>query len=288
MAFVAVVPAIGSAVLPALGTIGSGLGGALASGAGAIGSGLGAVGSALGSVPLIGGLAKPALTGLGGAIGGLGSGLGGGLSALSAGNLGGALSSVGSGVLGGGANLLSGLGGMYGGADKLLGGMLPNMGIAGTVTPGGLAGGLVGGQMMGGGPVAGTAPSAGGFDPFTAQEILDHNNAKSFGLHDGPTMNPFDAYSLMPGGAGGGGAGGGVGAGFSVRDLLGAGADVAGAVRPVMEAVDGISTNPAQSPEGQQHQVNINTAERAQQLSNAAPSRTNPYGADARASLGRM
>jgi len=49
-----------------------------------------------------------------------------------------------------------------------------------------------------------------------------------------------------------------------------------------------MSSVPAQSPEGQQAQVNINTAERAKALSNAAPSRTNPYGAGAQASLGRM
>lgn len=127
MAFAFAIPAIGSAVLPAIGTIGSGLGSALASGAGAIGSGLGALG---GSIPIVG----PALSGLGGAVGSLGSGLGGGLGALSAGNVGGALSSLGSGVLGAGSNMLGGLGGMYTGADKLLGGLLPNIGGSG-ITP---------------------------------------------------------------------------------------------------------------------------------------------------------
>lgn len=106
MAFVAVLPAVGSAVLPALGTVATGLG------------------AAASSIPVVGST-----------LGAIGSGLGGGLTALGAGNLAGAASSLGSGILGAGSNVLSGLGGIYGGADKLLGGLLPNMGIAGTVTP---------------------------------------------------------------------------------------------------------------------------------------------------------
>ena len=134
MAFVAVLPAVGGAVLPALGAIGTGLGGALATGAGAIGSGIAGLGGALSSIPLIGSIASPILSGVGGTIGALGGGLGGGLSALGAGNIGGALSSIGSGVLGAGGNILGGLGGVYGGLDKMAGGLLPNLGGVG-ITP---------------------------------------------------------------------------------------------------------------------------------------------------------
>ncbi len=124
MAFVAVLPAVGSAVLPALGTI-------LTTGAGMVGSGLGALGGAMSSIPLIGGSLGSALGGIGSGIGALGGGLGGGLSALGAGNIGGALSST----LGG---LTSGLGaaggGLFTGADMMLGGLLPNVAGAG-ITP---------------------------------------------------------------------------------------------------------------------------------------------------------
>jgi len=173
MAFVAVLPAVGSAVLPALGAIGTGLGGALATGAGAIGSGLAGLGGALSSVPLIGSVASPLLSGLGGSIGALGGGLGGGLSALGAGNIGGALSSLGSGALGAGSSLLGGmgaggfapsgilgsLGGAYGGLDTLAGGLLPNLGGAG-ITP---AQGFLGQNGLGllGKPAAGLAQQMG-------------------------------------------------------------------------------------------------------------------------------
>ena len=135
MAFAFALPAIGSAVLPMLGTAASGIGGALASGAGALGG-------ALSSIPVIGGS-------LGGMVGSLGGGLGGGLSALGAGNIGGALSSLGSGVLGAGSNLLGGLGGIYGGADKLLGGLLPNIGGAGISPANGYLGSLFSPQAAG-------------------------------------------------------------------------------------------------------------------------------------------
>lgn len=127
MAFAFALPAIGSAVLPAIGSVASGLGGALASGAGALG---GAIGS------------LPGLSSVGGAIGSLGSGLGGSLGALGAGNLGGALSSLGSGVLGAGANALGGLGSLYTGADKIVGGLLPNIGGAGIAPTDGYLGAL--------------------------------------------------------------------------------------------------------------------------------------------------
>jgi hypothetical protein len=120
MAFVAVVPAVGTGIA----TIG-GLGSTALAGLGGLAS----------SIPVVGGLAAPALTGLGGAVGSLGAGLGGslmggGLGALTGGLKGAASSLLGSGAVGGGlgSGLLgmgSGLGGLYSGADKLLGGFLP-------------------------------------------------------------------------------------------------------------------------------------------------------------------
>jgi hypothetical protein len=71
---------------------------------------LGGLGAAASAIPIIG----PTL----GAIGG---GLGGAATALGAGNIMGAASSLGSGLMGG-------LGGLYTGADKILGGFLPNLG----------------------------------------------------------------------------------------------------------------------------------------------------------------
>ena len=124
MAFVAVLPAVGSAVLPALGTI-------LTTGAGIVGSGLGALGGAMSSIPLIGGSLGSALGGIGSGIGALGGGLGGGLGMMGAGNIAGGLSTA----LGG---LTSGLGaaggGLFTGADMMLGGLLPNIAGAG-ITP---------------------------------------------------------------------------------------------------------------------------------------------------------
>lgn len=138
MAFVAVLPAVGSAVLPALGTI-------LTTGAGMVGSGLGALGGAMSSIPMIGGALGSAVGGIGSGIGALGGGIGGGLSALGAGNIGGALSST----LGG---LTSGLGaaggGLFTGADMMLGGLLPNVAGAGITPSAGFLGqgglGLIG------------------------------------------------------------------------------------------------------------------------------------------------
>ena len=155
MAFVAALPAIGSAVLPALGTVAGTIGSGIAGLGGALGSGLGALGTAAGAIPGIGTIIAPALNGLGGVVGSLGGGLGGGLGALGAGNIGGALSSLGSGLFGAGSNLLgvgglpggfanqygSGLKGMYGGLDGLLGGVLPGgMPMANATMPGGSGG----------------------------------------------------------------------------------------------------------------------------------------------------
>ena len=131
MAFVAVLPAI----LPALGTMAS----ALPVVGGSIGAGLTGLGGALGAGSL--GAAGTALAGIPSAMAGaFGSGAAGGM-------------------------LGSGLGGLYGGADALLGGMLPNMGVAGTVTPGAGYLGSGGLGLFGGGAPAGTtvAPQFGGY-----------------------------------------------------------------------------------------------------------------------------
>jgi hypothetical protein len=123
MAFVAVVPAVGGAIATGIGAIGGGLA-----------AGLGAVGGLASSIPVVGGILGPAIGGLGGMVGSIGGGLAGGIGGLAAGNIGGAISSLGSGLLGAGSNLIGGLGGMYTGADKMVGGILPNIGSAG-ITP---------------------------------------------------------------------------------------------------------------------------------------------------------
>jgi len=123
MAFVAVVPAVGGAIATGIGAVGAGLA-----------SGLGAIGGLASSIPVVGGVLGPAIGGLGGMVGSIGGGLAGGIGGLAAGNIGGAVSSLGSGLLGAGTNLLGGLGGAYTGVDKMVGGILPNIGSAG-VTP---------------------------------------------------------------------------------------------------------------------------------------------------------
>lgn len=240
MAFVAVVPAVGSAVLPAIGAIGSGLGGALATGAGALGSGIAGIGSALGSVPLLGSIASPALSGLGGAIGGLGGGLGGALGALGAGNIGGALGSLGGGLGAAGANLFgsagvgggggSGFLGMYGGLDKMLGGLLPNMGIGGTVAP---AQGYLGSIF----PGMQNSPMFGGTaNPFATHGVMNFN-----------PNNPFDLAQAQgltaPSGGGIGGALGGLG-------------QKAGAIQGLLGAIDATRTT-TPTPQSVQHSVNL-------------------------------
>ena len=103
--------------------------------------------------------------------------MGGGMGALT-GGLGGAASSLlgSSGVAGGlGSGLMgmgTGLGGMYAGADKLLGGFLPNMGVGGTIAPaqgylGSVFPGMQNSPMFGGATPEGfgtvLAPPSGGF-----------------------------------------------------------------------------------------------------------------------------
>lgn len=116
---------------------------------------LGGLGAAASAIPIIG----PSL----GAIGG---GLGGAATALGAGNIMGAASSLGSGLMGG-------LGGLYTGADKILGGFLPNLGGFGIAPAQGFLGhgdksllggaglGLLGGpgQFLGGPAVTGAVPA---------------------------------------------------------------------------------------------------------------------------------
>lgn len=145
MAFVAVVPAVGTGIAT-IGGLGS--------------SALAGLGSLASSIPVLGSVAAPALTGLGGAVGSLGAGLGGslmggGLGALTGGLGGAANALLGSGATAGGlgSGLLgmgSGLGGLYSGADKLVGGLLPNLGIQGTVTPAQGALGMAFPQVFGG------------------------------------------------------------------------------------------------------------------------------------------
>lgn len=154
MAFVAVLPAVGTAVAAGAGAIGTGL----AATAGAIGSGIGAIGGLASSIPVIGSTLGGAIGSLGSGIGALGSGLGGSIGALGAGNLSGAVSSLGSGLLGAGSNLIGGVGGsLYGGADQLLGGFLPNIGGVG-VSP---AQGYMGSMFK-------NSPMFGGVDPTQA------------------------------------------------------------------------------------------------------------------------
>ena len=219
MAFAFALPAIGSAVLPAIGAIGSGLGAAASGIGGALASGAGALGGAIGSLP--------GLSSVGGAIGSLGSGLGGGLAALGGGNLGGALSSVGSGLLGAGSNALSGLGGLYTGADKILGGLLPNIGGAGITPQNGYLGALFKPQAAGpnavgygtvlapppgGFPAEGLAPGhmggffgmGGGLDGFVGKAAGLAKIAQGLGLggeggQPGVTQGQVNARPIVPG-----------------------------------------------------------------------------------------
>ena len=145
MAFVAVIPAVGSTVLP-------GLGGALSLGTGALGSGLAGLGGLATSIPGIGGMLGSGLGGLGGGLASLGGGLGGALGALGGGSplaalgslgkgLGGSLGSLGAGVSGGGLpnfqNMINGVGPM---------GMLPT-GVMGSLMPRDMIGAVTGEPM---------------------------------------------------------------------------------------------------------------------------------------------
>ena len=159
MAFAFALPAIGTAVLPAIGAIGSGIGAAASGIGGALASGAGTLGGALSSIPVIGGT-------LGGTIGSLGSGLGGSLAALGGGNIGGALSSLGSGIIGAGSNILGGMGGLYTGADKILGGLLPNIGGAGITPQNGYLGSLFSPQAAGSAMQGPQIPLSNQFESF--------------------------------------------------------------------------------------------------------------------------
>lgn len=169
MAFVAVLPAVGTAVAAGAGAIGTGL----AMGAGAIGSGIGAIGGLASSIPVIGSTLGGAIGSLGSGIGALGSGLGGSIGALGAGNLSGAVSSLGSGLLGAGSNLIGGVGGsLYGGADQLLGGFLPNIGGVG-ISP---AQGYMGSMFKNSPMFGGTA------NPFDTHGVMNFNPNNPFDL----------------------------------------------------------------------------------------------------------
>lgn len=117
MAFVAVIPAIGTGIMAGVGMLGTGIG--------ALGAGLGTLGAAASSIPIIGGP--------------LGSLLGAGSSLLGTTATGAAMAPA-SGLAGlftggGFGSLGTGLTGAYGGLDAALGGLLPNLGLAGTVAP---------------------------------------------------------------------------------------------------------------------------------------------------------
>lgn len=133
------------AVLPAAGTV------------------LGGLGAAASAIPIIG----PTLGAIGGGLGGAAGALSSIPTAGLASGLGGALSSLGSGVLGAGA-------GLYTGADKLLGGFLPNLGGGIGISPSaGFLGqkglGIIGGPGQMFGPVAPTGTTTGiGYDGLEA------------------------------------------------------------------------------------------------------------------------
>ena len=217
MAFVAVVPAVGTGIA----TIG-GLGSTALAGLGGLAS----------SIPVLGSVAAPALTGLGGAVGSLGAGLGGslmggGLGALT-GGLGGAASSLlGSGAAAGGlgSGLLgmgSGLGGLYAGADKLLGGFLPNLGIGGTITP---AQGFLGQAI----PGMQNMPMFGGTDPTAAT---------GYGTVLAPPEGGFPSEG-----------GGLMGAIKGIADKVGKGQALLGAIDA--------TRNPGGTPQSVEHSINL-------------------------------
>jgi len=131
MAFAFALPAIGSAVLPAIGSVVGGIG-SLASAVPVVGGSLGSLLGTGGGGGLAGALTSLGTGGgLGASLGTLGTGIKGMLPALgthSSGHL-----------MGGLTDMFGGIGkaagGLYGGADKMLGGLLTNMGIGGTITP---------------------------------------------------------------------------------------------------------------------------------------------------------
>ena len=173
---------------------------------------LGGLGAAASAIPIIGGVAAPVLGGLGSAA-----------TALGAGNLMGAASSLGSGILGGGAGLI-------GGADKLLGGFLPNV-LGGQITPqqgflgqGGL--GLIGGagQFLGPGGLMGPKSVATTGVP-AMNGILAPGVTGSAGAPSVPLQGFDMTQGLMPG------------AGGRPDGIKGVLHDVKGAVDPVLGPV---------------------------------------------------
>lgn len=180
---------------------------------------IGGLGAAASSIPIIGSVAAPVL-----------GGLGGGLTALGAGNLAGAATSIGSGLLGGGA-------GLYTGADKLLGGFLPNLGGGIGISPadgflgkGGL--GLFGGPGQPfGGPATAQVYGVNPFDtvdknPFVAQQAMDQmaqNELIAKGFMDAPV--------------------GALGTGLGALNKLGATADVIKGLLPQEQPAAGVFSN---------------------------------------------
>lgn len=200
------------AVLPAAGTVLTGLG------------------AAASSIPLIGGTLGALGGGLGGSLLSLGSipvaGLGAGLS--------GAASSLGGGLLGAGA-------GLYSSADKLLGGFLPSLGGLG-VTPqqgflghgdnallGGAGMGLIGGPGQFLGPAVAAAPQAGLTVPGAQPS-------------QGPLGMAEDKFKGVLGQATGAADRMGVGSIF----------DMAGKARGLVDAYNGPGGTPAQQAQMQQ------------------------------------
>jgi hypothetical protein len=252
MAFVAVVPAIGTGLAGVAGLGGSAL------------AGLGGLAS---SIPVIGGMAAPALTGLGGAVGSLGAGLGGslmggGMTALTGGLGGAANALLGSAGVGGGlgSGLLgmgSGLGGMYAGADKLLGGFLPNLGVGGTVAP---AQGFLSSVFPGMKNMPMFGGQANPFDTYGVKNF-DPNNPFDVAQAQGLTQ-PTETGGMM------GGLSGIVGKGMEMKTLL-----------------DGMKKDVPPSPASQQHINNL----RAPSPQAAAPQiLSNPSGAKRTGIYGNM
>ena len=155
MAFAFALPAIGSVALPALGSV------------------VGGIGSLASAIPVVGGSLGSLLgTGAGGGLAGALTGLGTG------GGISGALGTLGSGIKGmlpafgqhSAGHALGGLtdmfGGIYGGADKLLGGLLPNIGGAGISPADGYLGSLFSPQAAGSAMQGPQIPLSNQFESF--------------------------------------------------------------------------------------------------------------------------
>jgi hypothetical protein len=205
MAFAFALPAIGSAVLPAVGSVVGGIG-SLASAVPVVGGSLGSLLGTGGGGGLAGALTGLGSgSGLGASLGTLGTGIKGMLPAFgthSSGHLMGGLSDAFGGIG-------KAAGGLYAGADKLAGGLLPNLGIGGTITPsqgylGGLFGPAASSQPVGYGTVL--APPEGGF----GSGLMPGNDGGFFGMGKGKMpalMNLFGVLGDTLGSGGGGRAG---------------------------------------------------------------------------------